>query len=67
MSVLCHTLFSFFKDLRSLYKPYTAFSFFFFPCAINMYGIIKFNNSDYHINKSVTDANAYMKRTAQEK
>ncbi|CAA9990911.1 conserved Plasmodium protein, unknown function [Plasmodium knowlesi strain H] len=57
MGALCHTFFTMLRDLRNLYKPYTAFSFLFFPCAINVYGIYKFNNLESLSNKEVAQAN----------
>lgn len=62
MAILSHTFSAFWRDVKNLYKPYAAFSFFFFPCAINMYGIIKFKNLDFYANKSVNDAKGYLEK-----
>lgn len=66
MKILLYTFSGFFKDLKNLYKPYAAFSFFFFPCAINMYGIIKFKNLDFYANKAVNDAKGYLENLNSE-
>lgn len=62
MAILSYTFFGFWRDVKNLYKPFAAFSFFFFPCAFNMYGIIKFKNLDFYANKSVNDAKGYLEK-----
>ncbi|VUC58341.1 conserved Plasmodium protein, unknown function [Plasmodium berghei ANKA] len=57
MAILYHTFSTIWKDIKSLYKPYTAFSFLFFPCAINVYGIYKFMDSNLPSNDNVCAVN----------
>lgn len=47
------------REVKGFYNPFIGLSYWFFPCALNVYGIYKFKHQNFWENKPVRDASAF--------